>query len=390
MKRKKFKVTYLIPVCFLLTLAGIGILNIKAVLPAEKDCFLTEGGSYLEEEYRTGFWKQREWVNLYGAVQKALGRKISGNMRFIRTENGLMDYVTKESDVYPFAEEMTELKQLLDARKIPLLYIQMPAREPEHASEPELLIKTRTYYDQIRDITDEAGIVCMDESEILTGEGAPSREEFYFKTDIHTTTTGEIWMANKIAGKLKQEYQISIPDVIKENDERFEKHTHPFAGNLVQSLGIYYAGTDEFEEYIPKEQPRYHLEELFGKWHVDGSFEEVVMNGYDQTGDDEMYTYWITNYLRYGEGGYHVENLDSDGPSLLVICDSLCYRTLAYLSLACKNITVIDPRFIPEDGTDYVSKALNDKEYDAAIYLHGTFYTTDYSMFGRWSLKEEK
>lgn len=105
------------------------------------------------------------------------------------------------------------------------------------------------------------------------------------------------------------------------------------------------------------------------------------MNGYDQSSEDETYTYWITNYLRYGAGGYHVENLDSDGPSLLVICDSLCYRTLSYLSLECKNITVIDPRFIPADGTDYVKKALEDKMYDAAIYLHGTFYTTDHSMF---------
>lgn len=389
MEKKKSKVTYLIPVCFLFTLLGIGILNIGSVLPVTDTDFLQNGGSQMEEDYRTNFWQQRRWVDLYGIVQNVMGKRLSGNMRFIRTDSGWMDYVTKESEVEPFAEEMTELKQRLDEREIPLLYIQMPVREPEDSSEPAVLMRTRTYYDQIREVTDAAGILCMDEEEILEGEGAPTREEFYFKTDVHTTTKGEIWMANKIARKLEQEYQIRIPGLISENDERFEKHTHPFAGNLVQSLGQYYVGTDVFEEYIPKEQPLYHIEDVFGNWYADGNFEEVIMNGYDQNYEDEMYTYWVTNYLRYGSGGYHVENLDADGPSLLVICDSLCYRTLAYLSLECQNITVIDPRFIPADGTDYVEKALDDKEYDAAIYLHGTFYTTDHSMFGRWSLQEE-
>lgn len=392
---KKSRIAYLIPVCFLFILVGIGGLNAKAVLPlveeklALDEGYLKEGGSQLEEDYRTFFWKQREWVNLYGMIQNAMGKRLSGNMRFIRTDSGLMDYVTKESDVYPFAEEMLELKQVLDEKGVPLLYVQMPVREPEESSEPDILIRTRTYYSQIREITDAAGILCMDEEEILEGEEAPSRDEFYFKTDVHTTTQGEIWMANKIAEKLESEYRVAILDVIQEEDERFEIHSHPFAGNLVQSLGVYYVGIDEFEEYIPKEQPTYHLEDVFGGWYADGKYEEVIMNGYDQSSEDETYTYWITNYLRYGVGGYHVENLDSDGPSLLVICDSLCYRTLSYLSLECKNITVIDPRFIPADGTDYVKKALEDKMYDAAIYLHGTFYTTDHSMFGQWSLQED-
>ncbi len=34
--------------------------------------------------------------------------------------------------------------------------------------------------------------------------------------------------------------------------------------------------------------------------------------------------------------------------------------------------------------------ALENQMYDAAMYLHGTFYTTKYSMFGEWSLEEKK
>ena len=135
--------------------------------------------------------------------------------------------------------------------------------------------------------------------------------------------------------------------------------------------------------------------DLNGQWEQTGSFEEVLMNGYDGqlelSGENEIYTYWITNYLKYGYPAYRIENLNSDGPELLVICDSLCYRTLSYLALSCKSITVIDPRFYPGgEDNNMVELALKDRTYDAAMYLHGTFYTTKYSMFGEWSLEEKK
>ena len=51
---------------------------------------------------------------------------------------------------------------------------------------------------------------------------------------------------------------------------------------------------------------------------------------------------------------------------------------------------MIDPRFYPDDdNNDMIELALNDSHYDVAMYLHGTFYTTKYSMFGKWKLEEE-
>ena len=396
----KRKISYITMAGFLAGIFIIGFLNLKALCPQIKEklqndtTYFAEGGSKLEEDYRTGFFARNKWINLYGMLQKVLDRKVIGNMDFVRTENGLMDYVTKDTEVLPFADEMVELKGRLDEREIPLLYIQMPAREEPGGSDPEELLKVRTYYRQIRNVTDAAGIDCMDEKEILSGEGAPSTAEFFFKTDIHTTTKAEIWMAEKIAEQLKNRYQVEISDVLRPDDERFQIHSHPFLGNLAQSAGAYYDGVDTFEEYIPKAETDFHVYDLNGQWEQDGSYEEVLMNGYDQqlqnSDKDEMHTYWITNYLKYGYPAYRIENRNSDGPDLLFICDSLCYRTLSYLALSCKSITVVDPRFYPDgENQDMVGLALDGQHYDAAMYLHGTFYTTKYSMFGRWSLDEE-
>ena len=60
------------------------------------------------------------------------------------------------------------------------------------------------------------------------------------------------------------------------------------------------------------------------------------------------------------------------------------------VALSCKSITVVDPRFYPDgENQDMVGLALDRQYYDAAMYLHGTFYTTKYSMFGKWNLDEE-
>lgn len=54
----------------------------------------------------------------------------------------------------------------------------------------------------------------------------------------------------------------------------------------------------------------------------------------------------------------------------MFICDSYCYRTISFLSLGCKNITVIDPRFKGE--SESIEYFIKNNCYDAVICLHGT------------------
>lgn len=381
------KTSYLISVSFLLIIFGIGLVNLGDVIPsvvenvAQDETYFVEGGKRLEEDYRVGFYKRRDWVDLYGIVQKGLNRKIIGNMEFMKTEEGLLSHITKEVDVYPFSEEMVQLKNRLDGQGIPLLYVQMPPRIAVNSSDPDKLDRTRVYYEKIRKITDEAGVMCLDETEIFQGQGALPIKQFYFKTDVHNTTEGEAWAAHKIAEILNQKFGVSLSEVDVDDGAKFSKHSHPFLGNLAQSVGSYYMGVDEFTEYIPNEQPNYCVSELSGGWEQKGNFEQVIMNGYDNNYKEEKYTYWITNYLKYGASGYNIENLDSKGPNLLFICDSMCYRTIAYLSLQSNNITLLDPKFYPNTQENMVEKALSQRDYDAVVYLHGTFGTTEASMF---------
>lgn len=391
-EKKRWKFEYLLTFLFLGVLFYIGGKNLENAIPeieehiSDDEDYFEEGGTNLEEDYRLAFWERTSWVDSYGEVQRLLGRRIVGNFDFVLTEDRILDRCGQEENLLPFSKELGELKDMLDAKNIPLLYVQMPPREPDDGEHPDELFQTRSNYQKINAATADKQITRLDEEEIFADADAPDRGDFYFKTDIHTTTQGEIWMAEKIAEKLQNSFGITIPRVFPGSDPNYpwEKHTHPFFGNLAKSIGKKYVGTDLFESYEPDFPTQLRLEQAFGKWWLEGSYEEILMNNYDKLKKkDKMSIYWITNFLRYGEGGYHIENPGSSGPSLLVFCDSLCYRTLSYLSLGCSNITVLDPRFYPKKAGDPVQMVMSEKSYDAVIYLHGTFFTTDYSMFGR-------
>lgn len=387
--KTKFKADYLLTILFLALIFGIGMLNAFSVLPDVKENlkenpdYFAAGGKNLEDDYRTSFWKRKNWINTFGISQKLLGRKIIGNVEFGVTESGGIEKVTGLKNIDSFAAELIELKNRLDQRHIPLLYVQIPPRQEKESQDPPEFFRTRTYYNQINERTADANIVRLDEEEILSGSGSPKRSNLYFKTDMHTTTEGELWVMKKICQKLNQEFGISIKDIDVGNTAAFQKYSYPFIGNLALSVGEYFVGTDTFEEYIPTTPTQLTIRDLYGTSEHSGKFDEVLMNGYSLQPDKNIYTYWITDYLKYGSSGYHIENQDSKGPSLLFICDSLCYRTIAYLSLGCSNITVLDPRFYSNNEGDLVEKVLTEKTYDAVVYLHGTFSTTDYSMFGR-------
>ena len=364
-------------IIFLVLIFGIGSINLYSTTPIIKEKLAQDNGYFfklggvLEEDYRVNFWIRREWINLYGLFQKILGREIIGNVEFAKTVNNNLDIVVGEGGGKNFADDLLKLKVFFDEKRIPLLYIQYPPREAKDSKDPVQLFRLRDYYEDINKYLKNQNIVYLGEDDILNKNF--ELNDFYFKTDIHPTTKAEIWMANKISEKLLQEFDIDIKNIISENDLCFEKHAHQFLGNFAQNVGEYYIGTDLFEEYIPKEPTYLKVKEIYGMWQREGDFEETVMNNYDQQDGNEIYTYWVTNYLMFGSKGYHIENMkNTEGPSLLIICDSMCYRTVSYLSLGCKNITVLDPRFYQGSEDDVMKKVLLEKKYDAAIVLHGT------------------
>lgn len=380
------KSSYIISLLFLIAIFGAGIYNMRRIAPVilnnyrSNQDYKTDLTNNIENDYRQNFVKRSKFIEGYGIVQKVMQRRILGNVEFIRENDDMMNATGRVAFSDMFISEMSALKQILDEKDIPLLYVQMPVRESYDSSVSMELNNTQDNFLRYAECIKDMGISAVVGNDLLEGDGDPSFEEFYFKTDIHPTTKGEIWVANKIAEKLDEEFGVEITGLIQENDSRFIKLEHEFEGNLIKSLGKYFVGTDVFEEYIPNEQPQYDIKNFCSGYDETGRYEDVVMNGM-QNGIYDRGTYWVTNYLRYGLPYYNINNLDSDGPNLMIICDSFSYRTISYLSLQCSNITVVDPRFYGQGEGNPIIDAINQYEYDCVIYIHGGMGITSHSMF---------
>lgn len=117
-----------------------------------------------------------------------------------------------------------------------------------------------------------------------------------------------------------------------------------------------------------------------------GTYEEVCLNGYEQSANINEYVYWVTNFLQYPRGHYEISNNSSEGPTILVIADSCMLRSMTFLSLAASNVKVLDIRAADLSS---LNNTLNE-DYDAVViagiayffYASKLFYNAEDDISG--------
>ena len=58
-----------------------------------------------------------------------------------------------------------------------------------------------------------------------------------------------------------------------------------------------------------------------------GNFDQVLLNGYEQGGGYDEYTYWVTDFGQFPNECYTIKNNRAqDAADVLVICDSIFMR----------------------------------------------------------------
>jgi hypothetical protein len=101
-----------------------------------------------------------------------------------------------------------------------------------------------------------------------------------------------------------------------------------------------------------------------------GSYADTLMNGYENNLSVTSNPYWVTNYLQYPSPYYTIENTLVDNETrLLFIMDSVSMRTISFVALGVKHITVIDPR--QENAKQYLQDVLQENAYDSVIIAGG-------------------
>ena len=346
---------------------------IDPIFAADKTT-IKEAMSSSETKFQTNFVYKRELIDLYGVTQKVLQRNIIGNFEFIADENGVIHAMReKPYETDRFIGKIEKIVKKTEEKGIPFLYVQGLNREIVNTDENMFNIDDRTM-DELITKMQEKNIATFDlRKQLANNPQSFALTDAFLHTDLHMQSDAEIWAADCIAKQMNSAYQIPIANMdYLENMDNYEKRSHEMIGNYARLVGSHYVKSDTFDLYIPKFPTRYAIDIPAKNEHFEGDFSAIIMNGYENNKIDK-YTYWVTDYLRYGEPYYTITNHENpNGPSILVITDSIGYRTLSYLSLTVGKITVLDPRFFNEQN--YVDIAL-ENDYDLAMLYQGTFLT---------------
>jgi hypothetical protein len=379
------KMNTVIAILTIIIIGGFSLLNAKQfeanvfrnIISADSNTIKTVLNSS-ESNFQTNFVYKNRLIDIYGIAQNVLQKNIIGNFEYVSDDNGII-HAIKETpyNTDRFIGIMEKLSNRINALKMPFIYVQGLNREVVKSDENIFNIDNDTMTELVAKM-DKKGINTFDiREDIKNKELSFDLKNAFLHTDLHMQTDAEIWAAKSIANHLQEKYNLKFSNLEYLSDmSNYEKQSFKMIGNYARLVGNYYVEKDSFDQYIPKFETSYTVNLLAKNMKFDGDFESVIMNGYEKGAITE-YTYWVTNYLRYGEPLYRItNNKNPNGPKLLIVTDSIGYRTLSYLSLTASEITVLDPRFF--GGIDFVEIALKDK-YDAALVYQGTFLT-DYDF----------
>lgn len=316
----------------------------------------------LEKTVDNDTYKREDYIDFYGLVQKALGKRIMvdiGYGELYKTTYGQITYVIPKQDVSEALESMYELKKELDKHGIPLLYVQAPFKLPPGEQQLPEHVKDRSNENADRFLKglDAAGIEYLDLRESYWSKGL-DQSQLFFSTDHHWTINGAFNAFQEIAETLNREYGFHIDgkytDLGNYNQEVFKDY---YIGSMGRRVGESYGGRDDFTLITPGfdtdytlYQREYGLEKVFI-----GDFREAVLdNSFLAEGTPPE----TNRYAAYHGDNAELQfvNHNQQNGKILMIKDSFGLPVYSFLSTGVHELRALDVRLYDDSVAAYAVK----------------------------------
>ncbi len=316
----------------------------------------------LERAVNNELHNREDYVNLYGWIQKTIGKKIisdAGYGHLYKTKYNQITFTVAKQDVSDELERMYILKDQLDELNIPLLYVQAPFKLP--ADEQQLPDNIKDYandnVDRFLEGLDAKEIAYLDLREGFWAQGM-TQNELFFNTDHHWTIDSAFKSYGRIVDRLNEDYGFNIGEKYI-NIDNFSRKTYKdyYIGSMGRRVGESFGGVDDFTLITPKFDTDYTLyEREYGEEKVfEGSFQEAVLtNSYLKEG-----TPLDTN--RYAV--YHGDNTELefvnhkiDSGKILMVKDSFGLPIYCFLSTGVHEVRALDVRLYQDSIVEYAKK----------------------------------
>lgn len=178
-------IDWILPVGFSMIILVIGSLNFKPFYHQVKNGKVDKEA--LESTYKSEFYAKDSFSDLYGLSLDILNKKMVGNFEYVKDDSGFMHSIASascsEEDAEQFLGDMVSLKEELEQRGIPMVYVQIPSRELKGYSDypSGVFNKTASVIEQLIKGLNEVGIDTLDIGEYcLNAEEPIQKEQFFF------------------------------------------------------------------------------------------------------------------------------------------------------------------------------------------------------------------
>ena len=299
-------------------------------------------------------------VELYGGLLRLMGKDVSEDPSIpdysvARLDNGQINFVNLDTqelpDISKSVSEISGWAHTLAEQDIPLLHIAYPKKTPRTDSgmpvgvEDWPVLKMSALVDGLR----SEGVSVLDLRDAFEGLGDYSH--LFFRTDHHWNIRGGLFAWQTVAETLRADYGLPIDPFYEDGDNySSEILEHWFLGSQGKRVGTLFGGADDFELLTPDFDTSFTFTVHDTATIRSGSMEETIL--FPQRVAQKDY-YNGNPYTYYGGGDYGLltirNHLNPDGPSILLVRDSMACAVTPFMASACSRLVQVDTRYYEGD-----------------------------------------
>lgn len=294
--------------------------------------------------------KGHVFINLFGALQKAMGKRYvddpAGGYPVAKLSTGQLTFASLKNpvDQTATARNLISFGEKLDRLGIPFLTVVAPTK----LSNPIAAMPTgapdygNSFGDKLLPLL-YGRVDALDLRPAFVA--ADPDNSFFFKTDHHWRAEGALFACGTLMRYLNAQYGFEV------NEEALDPSSYTvtiyqdlFLGSQGKRVGIYYAGTDDFTVLTPKFETSFSYtysglaEPRVGPFEKSLCFENRLTKDY----------FSANPYVYYSGGDWgrseFVNLLNPDGPTVVLIRDSYSCALAPFLSIQLGRLITIDPR----------------------------------------------
>ena len=388
----RIKYRYILSLMFLIIIFGGGFLTLalnpikivcglaRGYLSADADSSIFEkignGFVVFEERVNTFFFAHDASINIYGGIQRLMGRTHvddpNERNRVLKLKNGYLIFEPKRKtyDDSSHVEYVSGLSRVCEENGIEFLYVSRPSK----GREPELY--PDNYPNKGRDNTDgtvrklvNESVDALDLTERIEEEGLNLYDLFY-KTDHHWTSNAGLWGAKEIAAELNNRYDYDLDVSLLDTSLYMVEHYDTvYLGSQGRRVGEYFTGMDDFDIIWPKFDTSYDVEYYNADGKYSGSFSDVFLFR-DQLNLAKPLTLDTIGYDVYMLGNHALirchNHLANNEKKCLIMINSFGCVLCPFLSLEFSELDCIDVRsFTDQSIKDYILET----QPDVVVYM---------------------